>query len=74
MRTRTHGSGDGSSLEGELHPIASWSVSANKGCPVRPYLYMYAHSNEVEEIGVISLTGVNIENNPEMEALLGVRF
>ena len=34
---------------------------------------MYAHSNEVEEIGVISLTGVNVESNPEMEALLGVR-
>ncbi len=34
---------------------------------------MYAHSNEIEEIGVISLTGVNVESNPEMEALLGVR-
>ena len=33
---------------------------------------MYAHSNEVEEIGIISLTGVNIESNLEMEALLGV--
>ena len=38
----------------------------------RPYLHMYAHSNEVEEIGVISLNGVNIESNPDMEALLGV--
>lgn len=35
---------------------------------------MYAHSNEIEEIGVISLTGVNVERNPEMEALLGVRL
>ena len=34
---------------------------------------MYAHSNEIEEIGIISLTGVNVESNPEMEALLGVR-
>ncbi|TBU27698.1 kinesin-domain-containing protein [Dichomitus squalens] len=40
----------------------------------RPYLHMYAHSNEVEEIGVISLTGVNVESNPEMEALLGKKF
>ena len=40
----------------------------------RPYLHMYAHSNEIEEIGVISLTGVNVERNPEMEALLGVRL
>ena len=42
-------------------------------CLRRPYLHMFAHSNEVEEIGVISLTGVNVESNPEMEALLGVR-
>ncbi|KAI0643632.1 kinesin-domain-containing protein [Trametes meyenii] len=40
----------------------------------RPYVHMYAHSNEVEEIGVISLNGVNIESNPEMEALLGKKF
>ncbi|OBZ71837.1 hypothetical protein A0H81_08107 [Grifola frondosa] len=40
----------------------------------RPYLHMYTHSNEVEEIGIISLNGVNIESNPEMEALLGKRF
>ncbi|KAH9894077.1 kinesin-domain-containing protein [Cubamyces lactineus] len=40
----------------------------------RPYLHMYAHSNEVEEIGVISLNGVNIESNPDMEALLGKKF
>ncbi|KAI0922064.1 hypothetical protein AcV5_000508 [Taiwanofungus camphoratus] len=40
----------------------------------RPYLHMYAHSNEVEETGVINLNGVNIERNPEMEALLGKKF
>ena len=34
---------------------------------------MYAHSNEVEELAVVNLKGVNIERNPEMEALLGVR-
>lgn len=39
----------------------------------RPYLHIYAHSDEVEEVGVINLNGVNIESNPEMEALLGVR-
>jgi hypothetical protein len=38
----------------------------------RPYLHMYTHSNELEEVGIASLTGVNIESNPEMEALLGV--
>ena len=50
---------------------ASSSRPAVRFC--RPYLHMFAHSNEVEEIGVISLTGVNAESNPEMEALLGVR-
>lgn len=38
----------------------------------RPYLYMYAHSNELEEVGVVSLTGVNVESDPHKEALLGV--
>ena len=38
----------------------------------RPYLHVYAHSNETEEVNVIHLDGVNIEVNPEMEALLGV--
>jgi kinesin family protein 1 len=40
----------------------------------RPYLHLYAHSNEVEEVQVISLTGVKIEQNPDMEALFGRRF
>ncbi|KAF9645340.1 kinesin-like protein [Thelephora ganbajun] len=38
----------------------------------RPYLHMYAHSNELEEKGVINLNAVNIESNPDMEMLLGV--
>lgn len=33
---------------------------------------MYKQSNEIEEVGIVNLNGVNIENNPEMEALLGV--
>ena len=40
--------------------------------PPRPYLHVYKQSNEVEEITVISLDGVNVENNPDMESLLGV--
>ncbi|KAH9950145.1 hypothetical protein B0H21DRAFT_831130 [Amylocystis lapponica] len=40
----------------------------------RPYLHIYAHSNEIVETGVVNLNGVNIESNPEMEALLGKRF
>lgn len=38
----------------------------------RPYLYVYKHSNEIEEVTVIGLDGVNVESNPEMESLLGV--
>lgn len=34
---------------------------------------MYKHSNELEEVAVVNLIGVNMERNPEMESLLGVR-
>ncbi|KAJ7067845.1 kinesin-like protein [Mycena amicta] len=40
----------------------------------RPYLYIYAHSNELEEVGVVSLDGVNVESDPQKEALLGKPF
>lgn len=33
---------------------------------------MYAHSNELEEVGIVSLTGVNVESDPHKESLLGV--
>ena len=39
----------------------------------RPYLHIYAHSNELEETGIVSLTGVNVESDPHKESLLGVR-
>lgn len=39
---------------------------------VRPYLHVFAHSNELEETGIISLTGVNVESDPFKESLLGV--
>lgn len=37
----------------------------------RPYLHIYAHSNELEEVGIVSLTGVNVESDPQKESLLG---
>jgi len=40
----------------------------------RPYLHMYAHSNELEEVGVVSLDGVNVDSDPQKELLLGQRF
>ncbi|KAL0566226.1 hypothetical protein V5O48_015791 [Marasmius crinis-equi] len=40
----------------------------------RPYLHMYAHSDEVEEVGVVTLTGVNVESDPQKELLLGKPF
>ncbi len=42
------------------------------GCD-RPYLHMYSRSNELEEVGVVSLTGTNVESDPQKEMLLGVR-
>ncbi|TCD69171.1 kinesin-like protein Klp8 [Steccherinum ochraceum] len=40
----------------------------------RPYLQMYAHSDEIEELAVINLNGVNLERQEHMEQLLGKRF
>ncbi|TFK56261.1 kinesin-like protein [Heliocybe sulcata] len=40
----------------------------------RPYLHMYSNSNELEELGVVSLSGVNVESNPDMGTLLGRPF
>ncbi|TFK22194.1 kinesin-like protein [Coprinopsis marcescibilis] len=40
----------------------------------RPYLHVYAHSNELEEVGIITLSGVNVESDPLKESLLGKPF
>ncbi|KAI0092485.1 kinesin-domain-containing protein [Irpex rosettiformis] len=40
----------------------------------RPYLHMYKHSNEIEEVAVVNLNGMNTERNPDMETLLCKRF
>lgn len=40
--------------------------------PPSPHLYMYTHSNELEEVGVISLSGVKVESSIDMATLLGV--
>ncbi|KAF8164906.1 kinesin-like protein [Crassisporium funariophilum] len=40
----------------------------------RPYLHIFAHSNELEETGIISLAGVNVESDPHKESLLGKPF
>lgn len=32
---------------------------------------MFAHSDELEEVGIVSLTGVNVECDPLKESLLG---
>jgi len=40
----------------------------------RPYLHLYTRPNELDELGVISLTGVKVECNPDMESLFGRRF
>jgi kinesin family member 1 len=48
-----------------------WIRQYADGCS-RPYLHVYAHSNELEETAIISLTGVSVENDPQKELLLGV--
>lgn len=40
----------------------------------RPYLHLYTNSSETDDLGVISLTGVNVECDPQKEALLGKPF
>lgn len=40
----------------------------------RPYLHMYARSNELDEVGVISLAGAKVEYDPTMDDLFGVRM
>ncbi|KAF8304782.1 kinesin-like protein [Clavulina sp. PMI_390] len=42
----------------------------------RPHLYMYAHSNELEEVGVISLSdsSVKVEHTAQMDALFDRKF
>ena len=38
----------------------------------RPYLHVYTHSNEVEDVGIIGLEGVKIEADAAMDNLFGV--
>ncbi|KZO94831.1 kinesin-domain-containing protein [Calocera viscosa TUFC12733] len=40
----------------------------------RPYLYVYAHSNELEEVSVIALNGVNVEYHKEVAHLFDKPF
>ncbi|KAL4075575.1 hypothetical protein J3A83DRAFT_4356841 [Scleroderma citrinum] len=40
----------------------------------RPYLHIYTNSKEVDEVGIISLHGTNIECDSNKEALLGKPF
>jgi hypothetical protein len=63
------GRGDGLCSEGS-DIVHLWFVLFSPS--ERPYLHVYKHSNEIEEVTVIGLEGVNVESNPEMESLLGV--
>ena len=70
-RTSTPGNDGGSCSEGKLRVSTSPKAVYSVPC-LRPYLHMYARSNELEERGVINLNAVNVESNPDMEMLLGV--
>lgn len=70
MPTMTPGASGGLFCEGEVLSYAAM----HQLIPMdhRPYLHMYMSSNELQEIGVISLTGMNIECDSNKEALFGV--
>jgi len=40
----------------------------------RPYLHIYSHSSELDEVGIVNLDGVNVDSDPQKELLLGQRF
>ena len=75
-RTSIPGNDGGSCSEGEFYNIISLRDALFTGVVlyIRPYLHMYARSNELEEKGVVNLNAVNVESNPDMETLLGVRL
>ena len=54
------------------HSTAKTSADPKNPLSNRPYLHVFEHSDEVEETGIISLSGVNVENDPHKESLLGV--
>lgn len=58
----------------EVGRVANYSTSAltHIFVVIRPYLHQYAHSNEIEEVGIITLSGVNVESDPNKASLLGV--
>lgn len=71
MPLRIFGNGGGLCSEGDetsIRPPRFGLFSQSD----RPYLHVYKHSNEIEEVNVIGLGGVNIESNTDMESLLGV--
>jgi hypothetical protein len=68
---RISGKGFGLFSAGSYH-LFLLSVPTLNNHARRPYLYIYAHSNELEEVGIISLTGVKVEHNPDMETLFVV--
>lgn len=57
----------------EVRVFGVFSDTAHDTKP-RPYLHIYSHSNELEEVGIVSLEGVNVESDPHKEMLLGVSF
>ncbi|KZS92630.1 kinesin-domain-containing protein [Sistotremastrum niveocremeum HHB9708] len=40
----------------------------------RPYVHIYLRSDEVDEVNIISLSGVKVEHNPDMEELFKRKY
>jgi hypothetical protein len=72
MLVKTSGKSGGLFYDGKFWQTINISEnSANKGF-IRPYLHIYSHSSELEEMGIISLNGVSVECDPQKQSLLGV--
>ncbi|KAJ8595053.1 kinesin-domain-containing protein [Rhizopogon salebrosus TDB-379] len=63
---------DGPTKKGYLMVLTD--ASQNIWAKRWPYLHIYAHSNELEEAGLISLHGANLECDTQKELLLGKQF
>ncbi|QRV87289.1 kinesin motor domain protein [Ceratobasidium sp. AG-Ba] len=70
-------------LQGQTKLVARTDTATKKGhlrvmvdaATDKPYLSLYKHSNELEEVAVISLPpGLKVETNPDWEQMTGHKF
>jgi hypothetical protein len=74
MRWKINGNVAGVSFAGELIKMRQPDRTLNPlSMQCSPFLSLYAHSDEVEELAVISLPpGIKVETDPNWESMTGV--